>query len=76
MFDKSGAQVSTLKLNGEVDMPSMRGHHSSGPVEFKLNKKGDYLLPVNLVMRGEWEVALAILQGDRVIHRGYTRFRI
>lgn len=76
VFDKTGAQVSTLKALGEVDMPSMRGHHSSGPVEFKLNKKKDYLLPVNIVMRGEWEVAVTISQGDRVVYRGYTRFRV
>ncbi len=76
VFTKEGLQQSTLRIVGEVDMPSMRGHHSSGPVEFKLNKKGDYLLPVNLVMRGEWEVAVVLLQGDQTIYRGYTRFRI
>ncbi len=76
VFDKAGVQQSTLKMIGDVDMPSMRGHHSSGPVEFKLNKKGDYLLPVNLVMRGEWEVAVTLLQGDQPIYRGFTRFRI
>jgi hypothetical protein len=76
VFDKEGVQQSSLRMLGEVDMPSMRGHHSSGSVEFKLNKKGDYLLPVNLVMRGEWEVAVLLLQGDQPIYRGYTRFRI
>ena len=30
----------------------MSGAHDSGEVPFKLNRKGDYLLPVNIVMPG------------------------
>jgi hypothetical protein len=54
-------------------MPSMRGAHDSGDVDFKLNKKNDYLLPVNIVMPGDWEVRVTFLKdGKPVFHGGIT----
>src|SRR4051812_45415476 len=39
--DPSGKKDTSLEILGEVDMPSMRGAHSSGRQPFKLSKKGD-----------------------------------
>jgi hypothetical protein len=75
VFDASGAQVQPFDLVGEFGMPSMR-YHDSGPVAFKLNKKGDYLLPVELVMPGEWEVVLRVKQGKEEIYAGRVLFTI
>ncbi len=76
LFDKAGQRVTDLKIIGDSGMPSMKGHHDSGDVEFKLNKKGDYLLPVNIVMPGDWEVKLKFLKGEAIIYRGSIRFDI
>jgi hypothetical protein len=70
VFDKNDRQYSGLKIFGDSGMPSMMGHHDSGDVAFALNKKGDYLLPVNLVMPGVWEIKLTFLEGDKPIYRG------
>lgn len=76
IFDQNNKQISNLKIEGRSDMPSMRGHHDSGDVAFKLNHQGIYLLPVNIVMPGEWEIILTFKEGDRVIYRGRILFRV
>ncbi|RJR29140.1 MAG: hypothetical protein C4574_03800 [Candidatus Latescibacterota bacterium] len=76
VFEKGGARVTDLSITGSYDMPSMRGAHPSGDVPFKLNKKGDYLLPVNVVMPGGWEVLLVFRKGDETIYRGVFRFDV
>jgi hypothetical protein len=76
LFDKSGKRVTDLDILGDYGMPSMRGAHDSGDQPFKLNKKGDYLLPVNIVMAGEWEVKLTFLKGNKAIHRGSFKFTV
>jgi len=76
LFDKDGKQVTDLDIKGRSDMPSMRGAHDSGEVAFKLNKKGDYLLPVNIVMPGDWEVQLTFSRTNIVIFRGRFLFDV
>ena len=75
VFDKNGAKVRPYDLVGEFGMPAMR-YHDSGPVPFKLNKKGDYLLPVELVMAGEWEVVIRVRQGKAELYAGKVLFAI
>ena len=74
--DQDGKQVTSLKLTGDAGMPSMRGHHDTGPVEFKLNKKGDYLLPVDVVMPGGWDVRLEFSKNGQVLYRGSINFDV
>jgi hypothetical protein len=76
LFDKAGKQVTSLDVVGASDMPEMRGAHDSGDVPFKLNKKGDYLMPVNVVMPGEWEVKLVFLKGKEPVFRGRITFKV
>ena len=76
LFDKDGKQVTDLEIIGQSDMPSMRGAHDSGEVAFKLNKKGDYLLPVNVVMPGDWEVLLTFSRTKIVLFRGRLTFDV
>lgn len=75
VFDKTGAQVTLYEVIGEYGMPSMR-YHDSGPVKFQLNKKGDYLLPVNIVMAGEWELKIRVMKGKEKIYEGAVLFTI
>lgn len=76
LFDKKGARITSLDVVGSSDMPSMRGAHDSGDVPFQLNKKGDYLLPVNVVMPGEWEVKLVFLKDKEPAFRGRIAFKV
>ncbi len=76
LFNKDGKQDTSLKITGASGMPSMPGHHQSGDVPFKLNKKGDYLLPVDVVMRGDWEVKVIFSKGDKDVYRGSIRFDV
>jgi hypothetical protein len=57
-FDKNGKQVDNLDFYASYDMPSMRGHHAFLNQVFQKNKNGYYLLPINFVMRGEWEITI------------------
>ena len=76
VFTKGGKQDSSLEITGSADMPSMKGAHSSGEQPFKLNKKGDYLLPVNVVMPGDWEVVLNFSKDKKPIYTGSVRFNV
>jgi hypothetical protein len=74
--DQEGNPSTAFTVLGRSGMPSMAGAHDSGEQEFKLNKKGDYLLPVNIVMPGEWEVRLTFKRGDTAVFRGLFRFDV
>ena len=76
IFDREENQTTAFTVLSRYDMPSMAGAHDSGEQEFKLNKKGDYLLPVNIAMPGEWEVKLTFKRGDSVVFRGTFRFDV
>jgi hypothetical protein len=76
LFDKAGARVTSLGVVGMTGMPSMSGAHDSGKVAFQLNKKGDYLLPVNVVMPGEWEVKLVFSKDKAPIYHGRFLFKV
>lgn len=76
IFNRNGERITGLKVDGRSDMPSMRGHHDSGEVAFKLSNQGVYLLPVNIVMPGDWEVILTFREDDNVIYRGRIIFKV
>jgi predicted metalloprotease len=54
----------------------MKGAHESGDQPFKLSQKGDYLLPINIVMPGGWEVRLTLLKDGKVIFKGSHQFDV
>jgi len=76
LFDKNGKRSTSLSITGDCGMPSMGSAHDSGSQPFKLNKKGDYLLPLNIVMPGEWEVKLHFSQDQKVIYYGNLKFKV
>lgn len=76
VFDKEGKKDTSLKITGDSGMPSMRGHHDTGMIEFKLNKNGDYLLPVNVVMPGGWDVRLIFKKDDKPVYKGSFNFNV
>ncbi len=76
VFNRSGDQITPFIINGRSDMPTMRGAHDSGDVEFKLNKKNDYLLPVSIVMPGRWEVRVTFLKDGNPLFYGSITFDV
>ena len=76
LSNREGRRTTELGIAGRADMPSMRGAHDSGDVAFRLNRKGDYLMPLNVVMPGDWEIRLVFARGDEVVFRGALRFHV
>jgi hypothetical protein len=76
VFDRAKKQVQDVSVTGELYMPSMRHAHPSPPRGFVLNKKGDYLSPFDVVMRGEWELSLDIRRGGTVLFQGVIPFEV
>jgi hypothetical protein len=76
LYDKGNKRVTDWEITGVSDMPSMRGAHDSGEVFFLPNKKNDLLLPVNVVMPGEWEVKLTFYKDKKPFYRGRILFKV
>lgn len=76
VYDKEGKRDSSLKITGDLDMPTMKGAHGSGLTPLQQNKKGDYLMALNLMMPGEWEVQLVFMKENTVLYRGSIRFHV
>jgi hypothetical protein len=76
IYSADGKRDTSLELLGDSGMPSMRGAHETGDQPFKLSRKGEYLLPVNIVMPGDWEVRLTVKKGGQVIFRGRYNFDV
>jgi hypothetical protein len=76
IFNKEGKKDTSFQVKGEAGMPSMGGAHETGDQPFTLSKKGDYLLPINLVMPGDWEIRLTFSKEGKVIFRGSHQFDV
>ena len=76
VFTMEGKKETSLEVKADAGMPSMRGAHETGDRPFTLSKKGDYLLPINIVMPGDWEIRLTILKDGKVIFRGRYQFDV
>lgn len=76
IFTRNGERDTSFAVKGDVDMPSMRGAHSSGPKPFALSAKGVYLLPVSLVMPGGWEFTFAFERDGKPVFTGVHLFEI
>jgi hypothetical protein len=76
IFTQEGKKDTSAEVKAEAGMPSMKGAHETGEQPFKLSKKGDYLLPINIVMPGDWEIRLTLLKDGKVIFRGSYQFNV
>jgi hypothetical protein len=76
VFTADGKKDNSLEIKADMDMPSMRGAHATGDRSFQLSKKGDYLLPLSIVMPGEWEIKLSVAKDGKVIFRGKYSFNV
>ncbi|HEY3275619.1 MAG TPA: hypothetical protein VGJ94_03280 [Syntrophorhabdaceae bacterium] len=76
IFTKEGKKDTSFELKGDAGMPSMKGAHETGDKTFSLSKRGDYLLPVNIVMPGDWEIRVTISKEGKVVMRGRVNFDV
>jgi hypothetical protein len=76
IFTRDGRRDTTFVVKGDVDMPSMRGAHKTGSKEFSLSAKGVYLLPVQLVMPGDWEFRFSFEKNGKAVLLGAYRFEL
>jgi hypothetical protein len=76
IYTAEGKKDTGFEAKADADMPSMRGAHGTGDKAFVVSKKGDYLLPIPIVMPGDWEVRLIILKEGKVIFRGRYNFDV
>ena len=74
IFTRDDVRDPSFVVKGDADMPSMRGAHSSGNRDFSLSAKGVYLLPVRLVMPGDWEVSFTFIKDAKTVFRGVYLF--
>lgn len=74
IFDRDGKRDTSFIVKGDADMPSMRGAHSTGDQDFSLSAKGVYLLPIRLVMPGDWEIRFTFLKKEKVVFHGAYLF--
>jgi hypothetical protein len=76
IFTRDGRRDTTFVVKGDADMPSMRGAHKIGDKAFSLSAKGLYLLPVQIVMPGEWEFRFTFEQNGKTVLRGAYLFEV
>jgi hypothetical protein len=76
IFKGEGERETSFQVKGDSGMPSMRGAHETGERPFQLSRKGSYLLPIDIVMLGDWEIRLTIIKDRNVFFRGRYNFDI
>jgi hypothetical protein len=76
VFTGEGKKDTTFEMKADAGMPSMSGAHETGDKAFSRSNKGDYLLPINIVMPGDWEIRLSVSKEGKVIFRGRYNFNV
>lgn len=76
LYTKEGKKDTTLQAKADAGMPSMKGAHETGDRSFKISKNGDYLLPIDIVMPGDWEIRLTFIKDGKVVFRGSYQFDV
>jgi len=76
IFTLDGGKDTSFEVLGDSGMPSMKGAHETGEQSFQKSNKGAYLLPVNIVMPGDWELRITIKQNGKVVFRGSHQFDV
>lgn len=74
IFSRDGKRDTSFTVKGDADMPSMRGAHSAGEKAYSISAKGLYLMPVRLVMPGDWEVTFTLIKNGKTVYRGAYLF--
>lgn len=73
---KEKKPLTSYQVLVSYDMPSMKGMHAVNDKPMQVNRSGNYLLPLNFVMPGVWQVDLKIMDGKSVISTGSFTVKI
>ena len=76
IYTRDGNKDTSFEILADSGMPSMKGAHETGEQPLQVSKKGAYLLPVNIVMPGDWEIRITIKKDGKVIFRGSHQFDV
>lgn len=76
IFYKNGSRNNEFVLTGISGMPDMHGIHDSEETVFRQNKKDDYLLPVNVVMPGKWEIKVKFKKDKKEVFNSKINFNV
>ena len=76
IYTAKGEKETSMEVKADAGMPSMKGAHETDERSFKLSRTGDYLLPIDIAMPGDWEIRLTILKDGKVIFRGRYQFDV
>jgi hypothetical protein len=76
IYAGNGNKDTSYEVLADSGMPSMKGAHETGEQLFRLSNKGAYLLPVNIVMPGDWEIRITIKKDGKVVFRGSHQFDV
>ena len=76
IFSADGSKDTSFVLRADTDMPSMRGAHATGDRPFVVSKRRDYVLPINVVMPGTWEIKLTVTKDGRTVYKGRHDFNV
>jgi len=74
--DQKNLNLKNYTVKANLDMPSMKGAHSSGSKKLNLNKKNNFVGPYDFVMRGDWEICIEIFYNDKPIYKGKYIYNI
>ena len=70
LYDKNKKMKQDVLMTANAYMPAMKGMHDTGDIALRLNKKGEYLVPITWVMSGKWEVELKFSKAGKQISYG------
>ncbi len=76
VYNKNKQLTKDISIQANAYMPSMRGAHDTGFKAMKLNKKNRHVIDVNFMMRGDWELELKFLKGNKAISNTLVRAKI
>jgi hypothetical protein len=76
IYTMDGKKDTSLEVLADSGMPSMKGVHDTGDRLCKLSTSGDYLVPIDIVMPGDWEVRLTFKKDGKIIFRGSHQFDV
>lgn len=72
---KKGARVKDFEITGLSGRVS-REDAGLAEGQFKLNRLGDYLLPVNFTAKGDWEVRLILRKDGKPMYYGLIAVKV
>ena len=68
----SGAKEKNFEIAGLAGLKGQEGYES----QFKLNRLGEYLLPINFNRHGEWEIKLIFRHRGQEVFRGAFTIKV